>query len=250
MKVFPRAMLAAAISVAVASILIYSAPVRATLWHPGDEITYTQTFWSDDPTASSILSSDYNTVYAATLGVVEVGIPGASGFSMRFSDPSFVLAYLPASGTPAALDADVLNPATTSSGIFGGDVLALQFNVDFSDAGFLAGASGIPFGDLVLENFSTLPNLNGLTVGQFLSDVNVLLGGGTSIYDIATLDPITFDLSAAFFAGDPFGGPGEVSQFAQDHLVAPGTTAAPEPSSLVLIGIGLAGLGFSRRRKH
>ena len=80
--------------------LAYASPAGATVWSNGDETTYTQTFWSDDPTASTILANNYNTVYGSTLGVLEVGIPGAAGFPIRFSDPSFLLAYLPASGTP------------------------------------------------------------------------------------------------------------------------------------------------------
>jgi hypothetical protein len=181
-------------------------------WHDGDLTTYTQTFWSDDATASTNLGNNYNTVYASTLGVVEVGIPGAGGFSMRFSDPSFVLAYLPASGTAAALDADVLNPTTTSSGVFGGDVLALQFNIDFSDSGFLAGSAGVAFGNLTVCGLTATPGLNGLTVRQVRDQANLALGGGTASYDIPTLDPIVFNLDAAFNGG-------AASLFAQAHLV-------------------------------
>ena len=42
-------------------------------------------------------------------------------------------------------------PTSSPSGSFGGDVLVLRLNVDFSDAGFLHGTSKIPFGNLVLE---------------------------------------------------------------------------------------------------
>ncbi len=68
-------------------------------------------------------------------------------------------------------------------------------------------------------------------------DVNTLLGGGRSIYDIATLDPITANLNDSFPSGI-------VSTFALDHLVAP-STAVPEPASLLRLGFGLilAGLG-------
>src|SRR5262249_33680366 len=47
----------------------------------------------------------------------------------------------------------------------GGDVLALQFTVDFSDAR-VQGTLAPPFGDLVLCNVGTLP-LNGMTVLQW-----------------------------------------------------------------------------------
>ena len=96
-----------------------------------------------------------------------------------------VIDYLPAVGTAGPLNTNLLNPTSSSSGAFGGEVTALKLNIDFSDAGFLLGTKGIPFGDLILANFSTLPNLNGLTVRQFLGDANTALGGGSSIYSIA-----------------------------------------------------------------
>jgi hypothetical protein len=182
-------------------------------WKDGDVITFNQANWSD-PTGSgsSILTADYNSVYSATFGVVEVGIPGATGFSMQFSTSTFVLAYLPAVGTIGALNADLSNPTSSSSGAFGGDVLALRLNIDFSDAGFTKGTAGVAFGDLTLCNFTTLPDLDGQTVRQFIGLVNNLLGGGTGTDSIASLDPVTANLN------DSFNG-GAASTFAQDHLV-------------------------------
>lgn len=102
---------------------------------------------------------------------------------------------MPAGGPVGPLTSDVVNPGSTSSGAFGGEVLALKINVDFSDAGVTLGTSGTSFGDLTLCNFTTLPLLNGLTVRQFLDVVNTLLGGGSSIYSIADLSPVTADLN-------------------------------------------------------
>jgi hypothetical protein len=81
-------------------------------------------------------------------------------------------------------------------------VLALQLNVDFSDAGFLLGTSGLHFGDLVLQNltaantgFASLPALNGVTVRQFLADANTALGGGAPIHDLVTLDNLAAEIN-------------------------------------------------------
>src|SRR2546422_298420 len=109
-----------------------------------------------------------------TFGVVIVG--STSGFTMAFTDATSVQTYLPAIGPFAPLNGSVLNPISTSSRGFGGETLALELNVDFSDAGFLPGTSGIRFGDLILANFSTVPAFNGLTVRQFLDDENTCLG--------------------------------------------------------------------------
>jgi hypothetical protein len=123
-------------------------------------------------------------------------------------------------------------------------VLSLEFNVDFSDAGFLPATSGIPFGDLVLEGFTTLPQLDGLTVRQFLGDMNTLLGGGSSIVSIADLGTTVNELNSSVSFGLP-------NQFAQEHLVAPSVvTATPEPSSLAILIGGMLGVAATTRRKH
>jgi hypothetical protein len=183
-------------------------------WKDGDMITYGQTGWGDTPApgnAAALLVANYNSVYASTFGVLMVGLPNP-GFSMRFSSASAVLAYLPAVGTPAALTSNLVDPTSSSSGSFGGDVTALRLNIDFSDAGVLAGASGLPFGNLRLCGLTATPALNGLTVRQFSDVVNTLLGGGSGPYLIATVATVVGELNRAFGAGN-------VTAWAQDHVV-------------------------------
>jgi len=79
---------------------------------------------------------------------------------MTFTGALPVLAYLPEGGTAAAaLTGNLVDPTTTSSGRFGGDVTALWLNIDFSDAGVLAGASGLQFGNLRLCGLTETPAL-------------------------------------------------------------------------------------------
>src|SRR5260370_11364398 len=108
-----------------------------TVWLPGDVSTCGQGDWAAG--CGGLLGADFLTVYATTFSVT-VGI-ASPGFAMRFDGASFVEAYLPASGAPGPLGGNLDDPTTTSSGAFGGDVLTLELNVDFSDAGFLLGTS-------------------------------------------------------------------------------------------------------------
>ena len=223
----------------------HSGAASAAIWHDGQFINYSQGNWGDDPSpgsAAALLQANYNTVYAPTSGLLEVGIPGAGGYSILFTNVTDLLNFLPTLGPSGPLTSDLLDPTSSAAGAVAGRVIALQLDIDFSDAGVLPGAPGLRFGDLILTNFTTLPLLNGLTVRQFRNDVNILLGGGSSIYTIATLDLVVDDVSSAF-------GGGGVSSFAEDHLMPPAIAVA-EPNSLLLFGLGVLGLTWVRRRKQ
>ena len=190
-------------------------------------ITYAQQSWGSVGTpASQLLAAHVDSLYP---NGVEVGIPGATGSSALFTTLQSILSYLPQGGVPGPLDNDYLDPTTTSSGVFGGYVLALQFNVDFNDAGFLIGTSAIRFGDLVLVD-TAYPDFNGLTVRQHLDLVNDFLGGASLPYSYDDIASLTDSITLAFEGGVP-------TQFAQDHLaVAP--ESVPEPSSMSLLLLG------------
>ncbi len=102
---------------------------------------------------------------------------------MKFTTAAAVGAYLPAGGPPDSLDVDLVNPSSSNSSVFGGQVLALQINVDFSAQNITGNG---PIGALVLCNV-------GVTVNQVLADANTVLGGGalpsyvTSISDLNDL---------------------------------------------------------------
>ncbi len=166
----------------------------------GDYCTYTQGAYgatvAAGPNAGQpsgapavLLWNSFATVYP---NGVEVGIIGSGGYSMKFTTASAVAAYLPAGGIAAALTVDLTNPTSTSSGVFGGQVLTLQINVDFSDAGVTNNTTG-KFGDLKFANLaggsqinnwtlsaSQAAALNGKTVRQVLADASTALGDGSS----------------------------------------------------------------------
>jgi hypothetical protein len=168
-----------------------------------DLVTYNQIAWGDtvnNTTASTLLRNNYDTVYASSSGVLEVGIPGTTGFSMLFTDSSALLYYLPDIDEVGPLNQDYVDPSSTPSGSFGGEVTALDLNIDFSDAGFLPGNLSVHFGDLKLQNFSggQLRWLNGLTVRQFSAIVNTLLGGGSFFLPIRNFTYHTNDIPALY----------------------------------------------------
>jgi hypothetical protein len=185
-------------------------------WKEGDITTYGEVGWSVDP--GYVLRTNFDSIYARQ-GGVEVGIPGKGGYSIRFSSAAHVIDYLPAIGPLRPLDADVvdppsslINPTSTSSGAFGGIVLALRLNIDLSDAGVLRSNTGLRFGDLRLCNYTRLTSLNGMTVRNLSALANTLLGGGSNGYTIDDITEVAGQLGEAFLNGVP-------NPFAQDHIV-------------------------------
>lgn len=163
----------------------------------GEFFTYTQGGWGARPQGGNpgrILATNFGTVYPAG---VEVGIPGTAGYSMKFGSAPAVDRYLPAGGTPRKLDRDYVNPTRTAAGVFGGQVLALQLNVDFCNAGVTRGSGG-DLGVLKLRNTGT--SLDGRTIREILAIANSVLGGGPlpAGYTVATLNNLVTNLNEAF----------------------------------------------------
>ncbi|MFN4111878.1 MAG: SdrD B-like domain-containing protein, partial [Ignavibacteria bacterium] len=72
-----------------------------------------------------------------------------------------------------ALIQNYIDPTSTSSGVLGGQIVALKLNVNFNSSGYL-GANPVPLGDLVIKNGP----FTGWTVNSFLSFAEQALGGG------------------------------------------------------------------------
>jgi hypothetical protein len=175
----------------------------------GSYTTFSHGGWSAPPNGGNpgaLLVANFAAVYPE--GVVEVGIPLLGGFSMTFTSPEAVQAYIKkGDGTASSLTADLNDPTSSSSGVFGVQVLALRLSVDFSDKAVTEEG----FGDLVL--YGTGGSLDGQTVSQILSVAETALGGGglPSGYTFDTLNTLIDNLNRAFDNGN-------TSSWAQDFL--------------------------------
>ena len=134
---------------------------------PTNDITITQGGWGAPPHGNNpgaLLKADFSKVYP--FGVT-IGCP--VGLHLTFTSAAAIQAFLPQGGTPGALAASATNPTTSAAGVFAGQVMALQLNVDFSGAGYLPkGLGGL--------HLVSGP-LAGRTVQQVLTLANGVLGG-------------------------------------------------------------------------
>jgi hypothetical protein len=185
--------------------------VETTSEDPPEYCTFTPTQWSGQSFGGNpLLVANFDTLYPSG---VEVGVPGPTGFSMRFTSEAAVATYLGQNVTGAGkLTADVTNPVTTASRKLGQEVLALRMNVDFNDASLL-GSGGAVLGDLrIVKRFAAV---NGLTVRQVLALAEDVLGGKT-VVGVGTQDLylLVSDINKGFQDCTP-------SSWAQLHLAAP-----------------------------
>jgi hypothetical protein len=150
--------------------LLTTGTARADTGSAGAVVTYNQSEWGDPTNAAGMLLDDkFDSIYASAGGVFEIGST-TPGFFMVFTGAVDLVDFLPTSGLPGPLDANLVNPFTSPTGLFGGEAAALKLNLDFSNAGLLPNSYGLLLGNLVLTGFSgSESSLNGLNVNQFFS---------------------------------------------------------------------------------
>jgi hypothetical protein len=186
--------------------------------------------------STPLVEQDFDAAFAGSNGLMEIGIPGASGYSIIFDNGNAAAAFLPAIGGPGRLTADLLDPQVSPGGSYAVEVDALTINTAYNRAGFITGTSSVLLQNLTLTGF-TGDELwaNGLTVGQALAVGDTVLGGGplpnnkTSLLNVFD---VLNNIDMAFNGG-------QVDDWADQHLEMPsggGTTSAPEMDPTAAMG--------------
>jgi hypothetical protein len=155
--------------------------------------SFSQGGWGSDPHGNNpgqLLSS----LFVAQYGTGGVKVGNTANW-MQFTSASGVDAYLPAGNTPGTLSMQYTNPTSTSSGVFGGQVLALRLNLDL---GLKIPGAVHGMGPLILTGTGT--SLDGQTVSQILAAAEAALGGGSlpAGYSISLLNDLVDQLNNAF----------------------------------------------------
>ncbi len=168
-------------------------------WGIGDMLTFGQVGWESDQ--FELLNHDFDTVESHGL---TVGDP--AGYHLTFTSFEALNDFLTTSGPAEALTGSFVNPAGNTAGtgaLLSGDVIALQLDVDYYDAGLIPTNAGLNFGNLTLCDVPGFPLLTGDTVRQFLAIANAGLAGEPTGYTPAELDTLTSDLGVSFDDTEP-----------------------------------------------
>jgi len=146
--------------------------------------TYMQSQWTHNPGNTTLGA------LMTALGSETIGNGGPNTAS--WDSAADIAAYLPAGGGNSALNASLLDPTSTSAGHIGGELLALQLNVDLgthSPPVMVGGNNVHDFGSLLV--CGTGSQFDGQTVASLLAAANVAVGGGalpTDCTGMATCD--------------------------------------------------------------
>lgn len=179
------------------------------------------------------VTQDFDAAFASSGDLMEIGIPGAAGYSIIFDSGQALETFFQGSGPGGQLTVDLLDPTTSSGGTFAVEIAGLTMTTAYDRAGFITGTSSVLLQNLTLTGLSGDEQwADGLTIGGLLAEADIVLGGGPLPNNKTSLDVVFGLVDDVNYAFDG----GEVSTWADQHLLLPttgggtggGSTSAPE----------------------
>jgi len=155
------------------------------------KITELKTIPSSSTNPGNIRDLHFPSVFPSGLVVGQ-----SSGFTLKLSEAKDVKDFLPAGGTPKALDKNYVDSKSTKAGVFAGQAVALKMNIAFSDAGKI-GTGSVKLGSLIV----CAGPLAGKTVYEVMDIVNKSLSGGTTPYSYSQLNDAATAINENFDEG-------------------------------------------------
>jgi len=174
---------------ASASVHVFGEPVTG-----GQFATFTQGGWGSKPRGhnpGNLLATYFPIVYPA-------GVTIGGNFTLTFTRADAIARFLPQENRPGVLTGSEANPTKkTRAGEFAGQMLALQLNLDFSNAG------------VTLKGLGDLKAASGKLAGWRLADVlilaNKVLGGNTALLpagvSVSNLNEVVEKINRNFESG-------------------------------------------------
>jgi len=167
----------------------------------------------------------------------------ASGFSCTVGDKTFSAFDITGEGSGAKIqfgeDGPLFAVTLSRDGEFiPADTLTFDYTVTASDGMVIrVGTVGV---DVSFPSVSTISMMN----GSRLTPATVFNGGTAMITFTPAVTSVVVRNSSSIFPG------AELNSITNDFTQEMVSTSVPEPASLSLFGLGLAGLFATRRRKH
>ncbi len=167
-----------ALMLTVVGIMFFTVPANADGCNLNGFATYTQGGWGSPSNSApgKLRDAHFADVFAS-------GMTLGGNYTAKFTSAAAIEAFLPQGGPTGAFTANYTNPTSTSAGVFGGQVAALELNVKFSDAGYL-GTNSTKLGNLVIVSGP----FAGLTVNKLLEYANIAIGGGYTPFSTTDLE--------------------------------------------------------------
>jgi hypothetical protein len=122
---------------------------------------------------------------------------GCASNKLIFDSSAAIANYLPAGGGPAVLPAGTFTNPTTSRGVLSSQVLAIALAVGFDNADPNFSASSSSFASLTIK----AGTFQGMSVGDFLTLANNVLGGCSTQYTPAQLNEAATAINENFDNG-------------------------------------------------